>query len=150
MAALSATTSTGPGSDRRARITAPAALGAAALAGVAALALRDPHREGAWGFCPVRLALGVDCPGCGGLRAVHDLTQGDLGAALASNVVVVTMLPLVAALWLAWLGSRWRGRPLPGSSRAQLAVGIAVAAALIVFGVVRNLPGLEWLLASTG
>lgn len=129
------------------RVASPGALGAAALAGVAALAVRDPHQPGSWGFCPIRLGLGVDCPGCGGLRAVHDLTQGDLAAAFSSNVVLVSALPLVAALWVVWLASRWRGRPVPGSSRAQLVAGVAFAAVLLAFGVVRNLPGLEWLLS---
>ena len=30
--------------------------------------------------------LGFYCPGCGGLRAVNDLTHGDVGAALSSNL----------------------------------------------------------------
>ena len=32
-----------------------------------------------WGLCP-SAALGFSCPGCGGLRAVNDLTHGDVGA----------------------------------------------------------------------
>ena len=132
---------------RWARVLPAGGLGAAAAVGVLALAVRDPHEPGSWGFCPVRLGLGVDCPGCGGLRAVHDLTQGDLAAAFSSNAVIVGLLPLVAALWVVWLVRRWGGRPMPGSSRAQLVVGVATAALLLVFGVARNLPGLEWLLS---
>ena len=39
-----------------------------------ALHLRDPHSSGTWGYCPSAL-LGFSCPGCGGLRAVNDLTR---------------------------------------------------------------------------
>ncbi len=139
--------STGRPGGRWSRSALPAGLGAAALAAVGALAVRDPHQSGSWGFCPIRLGLGVDCPGCGGLRAVHELTQGDLVAAFSSNVVIVTALPLLAAWWVVWLASRWRGRPLPGGPRSQLVAGVAVAVVLLAFGVVRNLPGLEWLLS---
>ncbi len=128
------------------RIATPSGLAAAALAGAAALAVRDPHVSGSWGFCPVRLTLGVDCPGCGALRAVHDLTRGELAAALSSNVVLVVALPLLALAWVAWMTARWRGRSL-GTSRQQLVAGVALATVLLAFGVLRNLPGLEWLLS---
>ena len=51
--------------------------------------------------------MGVYCPGCGGLRAVNDLTNGDLGAAASSNLLLVVLLP-VAVLWLLrWSRGRW-------------------------------------------
>ncbi|MFI2707066.1 DUF2752 domain-containing protein, partial [Nocardioides sp. CER28] len=60
---------------RRERLRLPlltvGGLGAATLA----LYLRDPHQRGSWGVCPLSLA-GIYCPGCGGLRAVNDLTHG--------------------------------------------------------------------------
>ena len=37
-----------------------------------ALHVRDPHESYSWGICP-SAAMGLSCPGCGGLRAVNCL-----------------------------------------------------------------------------
>jgi hypothetical protein len=131
---------------RAQRLAAP--LGAAALVAVAtlALAVRDPHRPGSWGWCPTQVLTHLDCPACGSLRAVHDLTQLDLAAAASSNLLLVVVLPVVLALWLRRVVVVWRGgeavRPLTVPA-AVWAVGLGVA---VVFTVARNLPG-SWLAA---
>jgi hypothetical protein len=131
---------------RAQRLSAP--LGAAALALVATLALafRDPHRPGSWGWCPTQVLTHLDCPACGSLRAVHDLTHLDLVAAASSNLLLVVALPVVLALWLRRVVAAWRGgdamRPLVVPA-AVWVVGLGVVAA---FTVVRNLPG-SWLAA---
>lgn len=129
------------------RIQPPLLLAGGVLAASVALHLRDPHQQGSWGFCPWLLLTGTHCPGCGGLRAVNDLTHGDVAAAASSNLVLVAGMPLVAGLWLRSLVHRWRGvtRPWP-PRRVHLAATLAVAT-LVVFTVARNLPldGLRWL-----
>ena len=60
----------------RTRLTAPALWAGAGLLAVGALAARDPHVHGTWGFCVFRSLTGLPCPGCGGLRAVNDLAHG--------------------------------------------------------------------------
>ena len=42
------------------------------------LHLRDPHEQGSYGFCPFLALTGHPCPGLRGLRAVNDLTHGDV------------------------------------------------------------------------
>jgi hypothetical protein len=110
-----------------------------------ALHLRDPHESGSWGFCPWLVLTGTYCPGCGGLRAVNDLTRGDLRAAASSNVAFVSVIPLMAWLWVRTVSQRWRGvrEPLP---RHVLTVAGSVGVVLVVvFWVVRNLPFGAWL-----
>ena len=92
----------GAGCSRR-RLT----IGGLALATLA-LHLRDPHQHGSWGFCP-SAAMGIYCPGCGGLRAVNDLTNGDVGAALSSNILVTLLIPVGVVLLALWAVDRWRG-----------------------------------------
>lgn len=133
------------GRGRTARITAPLLVAAGVLVLSIALHLRDPHRSGSWGFCPWLALTGTSCPGCGGLRAVNDLTRGDVAAALSSNLLVVLSLPVAAGLWARWLGQRWRGESRPLPKVTVRVAGWVTVGALLVFWVVRNLPGTGWL-----
>lgn len=120
----------------------------AAGVGLAALALRlrDPHQPGSWGFCPFRLLTGLDCPLCGGLRAVNDLTHGDIVAAASSNLLFVVSIPLLVLIWTRWVGRAWDGAPAAaGPSRREVFYGNVALAVTGVFWVVRNLPVASWL-----
>ena len=129
------------------RVQGPVLLAGAVLVASVALHLRDPHRSGSWGFCPWLVLTGTQCPGCGGLRAVNDLTNGDFAAAASSNLLVVAAIPVVAVLWARWLLDSWRGVTRRTSTRRALVwCGVLVALA-VGFAVVRNLPFGSWLLA---
>lgn len=130
---------------RWSRVQAPALLAAAVLGASVLLHLRDPHRTGSWGYCPWLLLTGTYCPGCGGLRAVNDLTNGDVAAAASSNLLFVGSLPLVAFLWLRWLRDRWRGVYRHVSSRRALVWAGSFLALAVLFSVLRNLPVGSWL-----
>jgi hypothetical protein len=138
------TAATAATASRWERVAAPAyTIGGLAVATLA-LRLRDPHEQNSWGICP-SAALGFSCPGCGGLRAVNDLTHGDVGAALSSNLLVTLMIPVAVVVLLVWTRDRWTGRTrdLDGARLTRLAgAGVAVA---VVFAVVRNLAFGAWL-----
>ena len=133
------------GGSRLHRLTPPLLLAGGLLLASVALHVRDPHQAGSWGFCPWLVLTGTFCPGCGGLRAVNDLTRGDLAAAASSNLLFVTSLPLLAAMWARSLHQRWTGlrRPLPPA--AVHAIGATTVLAIAVFWVLRNLPAAGWL-----
>lgn len=127
------------------RVRPPVVLAAVLLGFSVLLHFRDPHRSGSWGFCPWLLLTGTYCPGCGGLRAVNDLTRGDVSAAASSNLLFVSSLPVLGLLWVRSVSQRWRGvrRPLPPTL-----VKVAATSAVLliaVFAVVRNLPFGAWL-----
>jgi hypothetical protein len=140
-----------------ARARAPLATGAAVLAATVFVALVDPNEPGHYPLCPTKYMIGVDCPGCGGLRATHDLVHGDLGAALDHNAfVVLVLLPALLVLWLAWLVRAWRGDDAaPGGALDRAAawltsrpVLLTLGAVCLVFTVVRNIggvPAFAWL-----
>lgn len=127
--------------ERARRLASPLAIGGVVAAATLALRLRDPHVSGAWGGCPTKLLTDLDCPLCGSLRAVNDLTHLDVGAALSSNLVFVLAVPVILFFWGRRLVALWRGgeamRPLTIPTWVWLA-GLVV---LTVFTVVRNLPG---------
>lgn len=146
-------TDTGPDDDRAPdavesplrRVRPHLLLAGGILLASVALHLRDPHESGSWGFCPWLVTTGTHCPGCGGLRAVNDLTRGDLAAAAGSNALFVGALPVLALLWLRSLVQAGRGHAsrLP---RPLVATAVALATASVaVFWVLRNLPAGAWL-----
>jgi hypothetical protein len=133
------------GRSRWRRLRTPTLLAVGLLLASVALHLRDPHREGSWGLCPWLLVTGTYCPGCGGLRAVNDLTHGDVVAAASSNLLFVGALPLLAFWWLRRMVDGWRGVRRAVPERAWLTGTYAVLALAGVFWVVRNLPLAGWL-----
>jgi len=118
--------------------------------GCAVIALTTPG-DGDTPLCWSRAIFGVDCPLCGGLRAVNALTQGNWLAAADHNVFAAILLPIAAVAWAVWLVAALRGsRPKPWRPSKRV-----VAAAILVltaFTVVRNLdaaPWTTWLASST-
>jgi hypothetical protein len=124
------------------RLRAPGAvaLGGAALA--AALVLRDPHVDGAWGWCPFLLLTGLPCPACGGMRAANDLLHGRFSEAVSSNLYAVGTAGLAAVAFTAWTVALATGRDL-GLRRQTPRLLLAWFAGLVVFGLVRLHPGLS-------
>jgi hypothetical protein len=111
-------------------------LGAALFAALTVTtAVVDPSQPGHYPVCPVRALTGLACPGCGSLRALHALTQGDLLTALDRNAALVVTLPLVAVGWLRLVAGRPRW-----PARATHRVAVAALVLLGAWTVSRNLP----------
>jgi hypothetical protein len=140
-----ATPGTEPDGSRLRRVRPHLLLAGGVLLVSVALHLRDPHTSGSWGFCPWLVATGTYCPGCGGLRAVNDLTRGDLGAAASSNLVVVSSLPVLLTLWARGLVQRWQGRSTRLPQWWVAGASAVAVAAVALFWVARNLPAGSWL-----
>lgn len=117
----------------------PAAVAVAGAGLLTLLRLHDPHGSGSYGFCPSLVLTGLPCPGCGGLRAVNDLTHGDVAAAVSSNLIAVVLVAGLAVGWVVWTAHRWRGRSRPPFVISGRWAYVALAVVLL-FGVVRNLP----------
>lgn len=129
---------------RRERMRRPVlVIGGLSLATLA-LHVRDPHSSGSWGFCP-SAAMGFYCPGCGGLRAVNDLSNGDLLGAASSNLAFVVALPFILVGLALWALGRWQGRSYAPPMSVVRPVSYVALALLLVFTVLRNLPAGSWL-----
>ena len=109
------------------------------LAGLALLRIYDPATSGIFPPCPLRYLTGFYCPGCGSLRAIHQLLLGNVRTAWALNPLTVVFLPFVAYGLASEALVKFRGRGLP--QPFLRAVWIQVLGALIIgFGIARNLP----------
>ncbi len=141
---MAQTTHFAPVASRWQRMVAPVgtigALGAATIA----LHFRDPHVQGSWGLCP-SAALGFWCPGCGGLRAVNDLTNFQLADAASSNLLFVIALPFILFGLVRWAGDQWNGTVRITNPRTARLLATGAIATLAVFMLLRNLPPFAWL-----
>ena len=131
--------------SRVARLGPPLALAGLVLGASIVLHVRDPHDQGSYGFCPWLALTGTYCPGCGGLRAVHDLTDLRMADAASSNLLLVAALPLFAAGWLRSVHQRWTGVLRPWPPARLHALSVAAAVVVVGFWIVRNLPFAGWL-----
>jgi hypothetical protein len=121
------------------RITAPASAGLAGAAAAAFLYHANPHTQQVFVPCPFHALTGLYCPGCGGLRMVHDLLHGDPVRALHDNALAVPAVGFAAFAWLSWAIGCWRGRP-PSRLARQPWFSPAILAVMVAWTVVRNLP----------
>lgn len=130
----------------RARLLYLVALVLAPLACVALYVFDPAARNDPYPNCPFLMLTGYYCPGCGTLRAYHQLLRGNGVEALGLNPLTVVALPaMVYAVASAWLtGFRGHGLPVP---RWNTSASIGLAVGLVAFAVIRNVPveALEWM-----
>jgi Protein of unknown function (DUF2752) len=134
---------TGSVRDRARRLVRPGLVAAAVVAGTAYVAAVDPNQPGHYPLCPTYALAGIYCPGCGMLRATHDLAHLDVAGAFARNPLALPMYLGLALLFARWVVARWRGERLRWDPPGWLPAALAVA--FVAYTVARNLPGWTWL-----
>jgi hypothetical protein len=108
-------------------------------AALAMLYLFDPATSGLFPPCPLRYLTGWYCPGCGSLRALHQLLQGNLRAAWALNPLTVLLSPFLVYGTASYALFELRGRYLPRLFLRAAWIR-ALCAVIILFGIARNIP----------
>lgn len=124
-------------------LTAPIASAAAALTAAAYVAAIDPNQPGHYPLCPFRYLTGYACPGCGSLRAVHDLATGQPVAALHRNPLTVAVVPFAVVMWLLWVHRAATGRGRRWAAPAW--VLWSLLGLVLAFWLLRNMPGFAFL-----
>ena len=124
-------------------LRAPALVAAGALAVTTLVATVDPNQPGHYPTCPFLAVTGLYCPGCGSLRALHDLAHGDLAGAVARNPLVVVAAGGLLVAFVLWTRRLWRGAPRSRVAPAALLYGLLTL--VLAFWVLRNVPGWTWL-----
>lgn len=116
-------------------------LGSSFGLGVLALFLFDPSRYHFYPLCVFHETTGLLCPGCGSLRALHQLLHGNVMAAFRFNPLLVCSLPPGACLAAICALRRVRGQPILNSPHALWPWVVAIVIIGLVFGIARNVPG---------
>jgi hypothetical protein len=96
----------------------------------------DPTKVPIFPQCIFHQMTGLDCPGCGAQRALHQLLHGHLIAALQLNAMFVLSLPLFAWYAPRLVSGMVSGTPVPLNTRWL----IIYFGAWLVFGILRDLP----------
>jgi len=123
---------------RFAAVRSAATLGLALLVG-AGLYVVDPAKHAVYPACPLYATTGWECPGCGGLRATHQILHGHLAAAWALNPLAVLLLPLYGWILADAALTLLRGRGLPEFAPRTVLIWLGLAV-LALFGILRNIP----------
>ena len=98
----------------------------------------DPSYHSFYPRCLFHQTTGLFCPGCGSLRALHELLHGHFAAAVHLNALLVVSLPVAGWLALRHFRARLAGAlPAPLFTPGLLWTGLAV---LLLFSLLRNLP----------
>jgi len=115
------------------------ALVAAAAGSLGFLYVFDPASSGVYPTCPFLALTGCYCPGCGTLRALHQLTHGHLISALDLNLLMMLSLPFVGYFFASQAMLAVKGRPLRtffvGPTLIWMLLGF-----ILVYWMLRNIP----------
>ncbi|MBX6388837.1 MAG: DUF2752 domain-containing protein [Frankia sp.] len=114
--------------------------GAAALAGSVLVYLVDPAEPGHYPTCPFRQLTGLDCPGCGTMRGLHQLLHGNIAAAADYNIFFVIAAPLLVVGWAVTV-ARLLGWRVPRLPQLPTFAYVAIPVLIVAFWIVRNTPG---------
>ena len=132
-----------PRRTRARRMLGPAMFVGAGIATGLMLHTVDPREPGHYPTCPFLAVTGLYCPGCGAMRAIASLTDGDVPAAFGYNPFAMVALVLLIGIFVEWAARQWTGRQKLTTARPWVIAVFAVLTAL--FWVARNLPGMTWL-----
>src|SRR3954470_8422522 len=123
------------------RLLTPALIiGALGIAlGGAVLFLFDPAQNAFYPTCMLHRTTGLLCPGCGGLRAAHQLLHGNIRASLQYNPLLVVSFLLGTGVLLRVLFYKARNQPPPAVVVRPLWLWSG-GVLLLAFCIVRNLP----------
>lgn len=127
--------------SRKRRMLAPVLTAALTVGALGYLSIVDPNEPGHYPLCPTQALLGIDCPGCGGMRGMYALTHADVTGAANHNILLLLVVPIAIVLWVRWTLRSWRGvSPAVSVRTARLRNRVMILAlvGILAFGVVRN------------
>jgi hypothetical protein len=110
-----------------------------AAGGLSFLYLFDPGTSDLYPPCPLLMLTDCYCPGCGSLRALHQLTRGHLIAALGLNPLMMLLLPFVAYFLVSRAILAVTGRPLRTIFFRPLFIWMLLGLTL-AYWLLRNIP----------
>jgi hypothetical protein len=115
------------------------AIWALLIAGSVYLYVFEPGRTGFFPVCLFRLFTGLNCPGCGSTRAMHQILHGHFVAAFMLNPLFLLALPFLLFALIRYSVIVMRGGiPRPNAMPASVLYALFVI--IVSFWIFRNTP----------
>lgn len=109
------------------------------LAGSAYVFLFEPGKTGLFPVCLFRLLTGLQCPGCGSTRAMHQLLHGHVVAAFMLNPLFLLAIPFLSFALLRYSVVVMRGG-VPRQNVLPPSVIYGLFFVVASFWILRNTP----------
>ncbi|OGF50985.1 MAG: hypothetical protein A2231_06415 [Candidatus Firestonebacteria bacterium RIFOXYA2_FULL_40_8] len=98
-----------------------------------------PGEGGIYPLCPTHYLTTLSCPGCGSLRAMHNLLHGNIKEAFYFNPLMILALPILAVWFLLYILKSVFAVKLP-EVKLKPAIWWLLISGIILFMILRNLP----------
>ena len=96
-------------------------------------------------LCPIRHIFHVYCPGCGVSRMLIALTKFQINKAFNYNQLAFILLPFLLLLLGDYIISYLFDKPMRIINKIPTWIYVLLAIIVISFGIIRNIPGFEYL-----
>jgi hypothetical protein len=90
-------------------------------------------------YCPFHLLTGLYCPGCGSLRGLHSILNGNFLAALHYNALMVFSLPFIVYSFIIYSYKEISGKELKRIFVKPVFIWLLLVLVLL-FWIIRNIP----------
>lgn len=111
----------------------------AIIAAACFLFLFDPASSVFYPPCPFHKLTSLYCPGCGSLRASHQLLHGNLLSALDLNLLMVLSFPFLGYSLISYSMTNFKKQMLPRIFLPPVLIWI-ILGVILAFWVLRNIP----------
>jgi ethanolamine transporter EutH len=118
-------------------------MGATAIGVGAMVFFFNPSTHSFFPTCLFHKLTGLNCPGCGMTRALYALLHGNVPLALKDNALFILLLAVLAVRGARFILRKMRNQPAAFNVPPKFLW--ALMAVAVVFAVLRNLRGFEWL-----
>ena len=99
----------------------------------------EPGKTGFFLLCPFRFLTGLQCPGCGITRALHNLLHGHLTTAFTLNPLFVIALPFLIFALLRYTSFAFQQKT-PRANALPANVIYFIFVVVLSFWIFRNTP----------
>lgn len=110
-----------------------------AIIGIILLYIFNPGTSSIYPPCPFHALTGLYCPGCGSLRALHQILHGELSSAFGLNPLMVLSLPFLAYGFVSYFVDRIWGISFPVAFIPATCIW-SYLGVILLFWAVRNIP----------
>jgi hypothetical protein len=125
--------------SRRLRNTSTILAATIVFAALLVVYLFPPGQHAFYPRCIFHVATGLLCPGCGSLRATHQLLHGNLQGAILLNPLFLFLMVWLAGLGILRFAEKRFGKTLFPTFQRPIWIW-ALVALIVLFGVLRNFP----------